>query len=141
MTSFEWFLLIVVVIVVPLIVAVVVTLWTIDQANKRKRANRKDAQIGVKRKAALSPEEVAARKASRADKGDSTGVVTINNYSADATSSEAHTSSSGKTVTINNSTDDITIDVADSTPTPSSSDSGSDGGSDSGGDSGGGSDS
>lgn len=66
MTNFEWFLLIVVVIVVPLIVAIVVTLWTIDQANKRKRANRADAQIGVKRKAALSPEEVAARKAERA---------------------------------------------------------------------------
>ncbi|MCO5224976.1 MAG: hypothetical protein M9953_06530 [Thermomicrobiales bacterium] len=65
MTTFEWFLLIVVVIVVPLIVAVVVTLWTIDQANKRKRANRADAQIGVKRKAALSPEEVEARKAAR----------------------------------------------------------------------------
>jgi uncharacterized membrane protein len=68
MTNFEWFLLIVVVIVVPLIVAVVVTLWTIDQANKRKRANRADAQIGVKRKAALSPEEVEARKAERAKK-------------------------------------------------------------------------
>lgn len=68
MTSFEWFLLIVVVIVVPLIIAIVVTLWTIDQANKRKRANRKDAQIGVKRKAALSPEEVEARKAARAEK-------------------------------------------------------------------------
>ena len=68
MTNFEWFLLIVVVIVVPLIVAVVVTLWTIDQANKRKRANRADAQIGVKRAAALSPEEAAARKAERAKK-------------------------------------------------------------------------
>jgi flagellar basal body-associated protein FliL len=65
MTNFEWFLLIVVVIVVPLIVAVIVTLWTIDQANKRKRANRADPQIGVKRKAALSPEEVEARKAER----------------------------------------------------------------------------
>jgi Tfp pilus assembly protein PilX len=68
MTNFEWFLLIVVVIVVPLIVAVVVTLWTIDQANKRKRANRADAQIGVKRKAALTPEEAAARKAERASR-------------------------------------------------------------------------
>jgi hypothetical protein len=65
MTNFEWFLLIVVVIVVPLIVAVVVTLWTIDQANKRKRANRADPQIGVKRKAALSPEEVEERLAER----------------------------------------------------------------------------
>lgn len=65
MTNFEWFLLIVVVIVVPLIVAMVVTLWTIDQANKRKRANREDPQIGVKRAAALSPEEVEARKAER----------------------------------------------------------------------------
>lgn len=65
MTNFEWFLLIVVVIVVPLVVAVVVTLWTIDQANKRKRANRSDAQIGVKRQAALAPEEVEARKAER----------------------------------------------------------------------------
>jgi flagellar basal body-associated protein FliL len=68
MTNFEWFLLIVVVIVVPLIVAVVVTLWTIDQANKRKRQNRADAQIGVKRKAALSPEEVEQRRAERARK-------------------------------------------------------------------------
>lgn len=66
MTNFEWFLLIVVVIVVPLIVAVVVTLWTIDQANKRKRANRADPQVGIKRKAALSPEEVEARRAERA---------------------------------------------------------------------------
>lgn len=66
MTNFEWFLLIVVVIVVPLVVAVVVTLWTIDQANKRKRQNRADAQIGVKRKAALSPEEVEQRRAERA---------------------------------------------------------------------------
>ncbi len=65
MTNFEWFLLIVVVILVPLIVAVVVTLWTIDQANKRKRQNRADPQIGVKRKAALSPEEAAARQAER----------------------------------------------------------------------------
>ena len=70
MTNFEWFLLIVVVIVVPLIVAVIVTLWTIDQANKRKRANRADAQIGVKRKAALSPEEVAERKAQRASRAE-----------------------------------------------------------------------
>jgi FtsZ-interacting cell division protein ZipA len=67
MTGFEWFLLIIVVIVVPLIVAVVVTLWSIDQANKRKRTNRKDPQVGVKRKAALSPEEVEARKAARAE--------------------------------------------------------------------------
>ena len=68
MTGFEWFLLIIVVIVVPLIIAGAVTLWSIDQTNKRKRANRKDAQIGVKRKAALSPEEVEARKATRAAK-------------------------------------------------------------------------
>lgn len=66
MTNFEWFLLIVVVVLVPLVVAIVVTLWTIDQANKRKRQNRADAQIGVKRKAALSPEEAAARRAERA---------------------------------------------------------------------------
>lgn len=75
MSTYEWFLLIVVVIVVPLTVAVVVTLWTIDQANKRKRANRKDAQIGVKRKAALSPEEVEARKAARAKKQQDDGVM------------------------------------------------------------------
>lgn len=66
MTNFEWFLLVVVVVLVPLIVAIVVTLWTIDQANKRKRQNRADAQIGVKRKAALPPEEAAARRAERA---------------------------------------------------------------------------
>lgn len=68
MTNFEWFLLIVVVIGVPLIVAIVVTLWTIDQARKRKRQNRPDAQIGVKRQAALSPEEAEARRAARAEK-------------------------------------------------------------------------
>lgn len=68
MTGFEWFLLIIVVIVVPLTIAVIVTLWSIDQTNKRKRANRKDAQIGVKRKAALSPEEVERHKAARAAK-------------------------------------------------------------------------
>lgn len=68
MTGFEWFLLIIVVIVVPLIIAGAVTLWSIDQTNKRKRANRKDAQIGVKRKAALSPEEIEAHKAARAAK-------------------------------------------------------------------------
>ena len=87
MTNFEWFLLIVVVIVVPLIVAVVITLWTIDQANKRKRANRADAQIGVKRKAALSPEEAAARKAERARKQAE--------ESAAAASVEASTASAG----------------------------------------------
>lgn len=65
MTNFEWFLLIVVVIGVPLIVAIVVTLWTIDQARKRKRQNRADAGVGVKRRAALSPEDVAARRAAR----------------------------------------------------------------------------
>jgi hypothetical protein len=55
MTNFEWFLLIVVVIGVPLVVAVVVTIWTIDQARKRSRQNRPDAAIGVKRKATREP--------------------------------------------------------------------------------------
>ena len=104
MTTFEWFLLIVVVIVVPLIVAVVVTLWTIDQANKRKRANRKDAQIGVKRQAALTPEEVAERKAARARKqeDDMAGDVNINNLDANEDSTETVTSDNGNAVTINN---------------------------------------
>jgi len=57
MTNFEWFLLIVVVIGVPLVVAVVVTIWTIDQARKRSRQNRPDAAIGVKRKATREPME------------------------------------------------------------------------------------
>jgi hypothetical protein len=65
MTNFEWFLLIVVVIGVPLIVAVVVTLWTIDQARKRKRQNRANPQVGVKRKAAVPPGEVEIRRADR----------------------------------------------------------------------------
>lgn len=68
MTNFEWFLLIVVVIGVPLIIAVVVTIWTIDQARKRNKKNRDDVQVGVKRKAALTPEEVEARRAERAAK-------------------------------------------------------------------------
>ena len=65
MTNFEWFLLIVVVIGVPLIVAVVVTLWTIDQARKRQRQNRADPQVGVKRKASVPASEVGSRRASR----------------------------------------------------------------------------
>lgn len=117
MNSFEWFLLIVVVIVVPLTIAVVVTLWTIDQANKRKRANRRDAQIGVKRKAALSPEEVEARKAARAEKQAAAeaeaneGTVTINNLAADESSSDTGPSSSGNDVTINTIADDASKDT------------------------------
>jgi FtsZ-interacting cell division protein ZipA len=111
MTTFEWFLLIVIVIVVPLIIAVVVTLWTIDQANKRKRANRNDAQIGVKRNAALSPEEVAARKAARAEREADAATVTINNVAPDAASSETLTSRSGNTVTINNVADDGQVET------------------------------
>lgn len=128
MTSFEWFLLIVVVVVVPLIIAVVVTLWTIDQANKRKRENRKDAQIGVKRQAALSPQDVAARKAARAerDAGSASeaepalqsdeGTVTINNLGVDEPSTTTVTSESGKTITINNVSNDVTIDVEEGEP-------------------------
>lgn len=122
MSSFEWFLLIVVVVVVPLIIAVVVTLWTIDQANKRKRENRKDPQIGVKRKAALTPEEVAAHKAARVETDEQAGTVTINNLGADANSTETITSSTGNTITINNTSDDVTIDVepdsSDAEPRP-----------------------
>lgn len=65
MTNFEWFLLIVVVIGVPLVVAVVVTLWTIDQARKRKRQNRADPGVGVKRRAAVPTEEVETRRGAR----------------------------------------------------------------------------
>lgn len=61
MTDFEWFLLIVVVLGVPLVVAVIVTLWTIDQARKRNRQNRSDAQVGVKRRATVEPAGVPAR--------------------------------------------------------------------------------
>lgn len=117
MNTFEWFLLIVVVIVVPLIIAAVVTLWTIDQATKRKRANRKDAQIGVKRKAALSPEEVELRRAARAEKQAaaeaeaSGGTVTINNLSADESSSATVSSSSGHEFTINNIAREPTVDT------------------------------
>lgn len=112
MTTFEWFLLIVIVIVVPLIIAAVVTLWTIDQANKRKRANRNDAQIGVKRKAALSPEEAAARKAARVEKQDAeSGTVTINNVGADAASTETLTSESGNAITINNVPEDASVEA------------------------------
>ena len=67
MSGFEWFLLIVVVIGVPLIVAVVVTIWTIDQARKRKRQNRPDAQIGVKRRAVREPAPGEAPAAEVAD--------------------------------------------------------------------------
>lgn len=71
MTNFEWFLLIVVVIGVPLIVAVVVTLWTIDQVRKRKRQNRADPQVGVKRKASVRADEVEMRRVGRrADVGE-----------------------------------------------------------------------
>lgn len=67
MTTFEWFLLVVVVIGVPLIVAVVVTLWTLEQARKRQRRNRADAGIGVKRKATrLATEAVDSGSAAEA---------------------------------------------------------------------------
>ena len=59
MTTFEWFLLIVVVLGVPLVVAVVVTLWTLEQARQRNRRNRPDAGAGgpVKRNATRSAAE------------------------------------------------------------------------------------
>jgi len=41
MSGFEWFLLVVVVIGLPLLIAVVVTLWTLEQARQRHRKNRK----------------------------------------------------------------------------------------------------
>lgn len=124
MTTFEWFLLIVIVIVVPLIIAAVVTLWTIDQANKRKRANRNDAQIGVKRKAALDPEEVAARKAAR-----SQDAAVPATYETHPDREETFESDSG-------------ADLPEPTATPSAvgaSDSGSDSGGSDGGSDGGGS--
>ena len=87
MTNFEWFLLIVVVIGVPLIVAAVVTIWTIDQARKRKRQNRADAQIGVKRKAALSPEEVEARRAQRLIQNAESSPTPVSNVSRETSES------------------------------------------------------
>jgi len=135
MSNYEWFLLIVVVIVVPLIVAVVVTLWTIDQANKRKRANRADSRIGVKRKAALSPDEVEARRAARANRQSTdTGVMTsLISTSDDRNPDGEHASD------VSRETSPVTIDA---TPSPSSGNGSSDSGysgSDSGsGDSGGG---
>ncbi|MGI8643859.1 MAG: hypothetical protein ACR2LS_07060 [Thermomicrobiales bacterium] len=41
MSGFEWFLVIVVVIGIPLLIAVIVTLWTLEQARQRSRKNRK----------------------------------------------------------------------------------------------------
>ncbi len=56
MTTFEWFLLIVVVLGVPLVVAVMVTLWTLEQARQRNRKNRTGDDAGgpVKRNATRS---------------------------------------------------------------------------------------
>lgn len=121
MSGFEWFLLVVVVIVVPLVVAAVVTLWSIDQANKRKRSNRKDSQIGVKRKAALTPEEVEARKAERARR----------QHDENVASDTAHHGNEDR------SGDDAPQDYDTTDTVDSTSDSGSDS-SDSGGDGGGG---
>lgn len=129
MTTFEWFLLVVVVIVVPLIIAVVVTLWTIDQANKRKRANRADAQIGVKRKAALSPEEVAERKAARARKQAEEANVASGSPVVLPLVGD-HSPETGSSVDADDS-------VPDADSTPSSLDSGAEGGGDSGGSDGG----
>lgn len=127
MTTFEWFLLVVVVIVVPLIIAVIVTLWTIDQANKRKRANRADAQIGVKRKAALSPEEVAERKAARARKQAEDASLALGSPVASPLIGEQQAEAGHSA--------DIDVSNPDADSTPSSSDSGGDG--DSGGSDGG----
>lgn len=133
MSTFEWFLLIIVVIVVPLTVAAVVTLWTIDQANKRKRANRKDAQIGVKRKAALSPEEVAARKAARAERQQAAAATTDTSPIAQNDSPEFGNEADSPTEFDASSVS--TPDTPDTGGDSSSSDSGS---SDGGGDGGGG---
>lgn len=73
MTNFEWFLLIVVVVGVPLVVAVVVTLWTIDQARKRKKQNRPDVQVGVKRKATSPPGKREAPPAAQAERLENDG--------------------------------------------------------------------
>ena len=61
MTTFEWFLLIVVVLGVPLVVAVVVTLWTLEQARQRNRKNRPGDGAGgpVKRNATRTVAEPA----------------------------------------------------------------------------------
>ncbi len=92
MTNFEWFLLIVVVIGVPLIVAVVVTLWTIDQARKRKRQNRADPQVGVKRKAAVPPGEAETW---RSDRGRGQGPDT-SSASAEVSRETSESTASGK---------------------------------------------
>jgi uncharacterized membrane protein YgcG len=61
MSGFEWFLLVAVVIAVPLVIAVVVTLWTLEQARARNRRNRGEAAaVGVKRKATRSAESADA---------------------------------------------------------------------------------
>lgn len=88
MTNFEWFLLIVVVVGVPLVVAVVVTLWTIDQARKRKKQNRPDAEIGVKRKATSTPEEREARKAAQAGRLEQDGVTSRPDVSRETSGGE-----------------------------------------------------
>lgn len=55
MSGFEWFLVIVVVILIPLAIAVVVTLWTLEQARKRNPRNRPGGKAsGTKRLATRS---------------------------------------------------------------------------------------
>ncbi len=57
MSGMEWFLLVVVVILVPLAIAVVVTLWTLEQARKRNPRNRAGGKVsGAKRKATRPPQ-------------------------------------------------------------------------------------
>ncbi len=56
MSGFEWFLVIVIVILVPLAIAVVVTLWTLEQARKRNPRNRAGGKVsGAKRRAVRDP--------------------------------------------------------------------------------------
>ncbi len=85
MSNFEWFLLVVVVVAVPLLVAVIVTLWTLEMARQRKRANRPGAAatIGVKRSAIRADGDVGGTTSS-------SGAIVTSTTNSDLTSPALH---------------------------------------------------
>jgi hypothetical protein len=61
----EWFLLIVVVILIPLVIAVMVTLWSLEQARLRSKKNRRGPVRRVALPAAIEAADAPADETSQ----------------------------------------------------------------------------
>ena len=123
MSNFEWFLLVVVVVAVPLLIAVIVTLWTLEMARQRKRANRPGvaAAVGVKRSAVKAD----------GDPTSGAGTTLTSASLSEAVSPSARHDRMEEVPHEGDTVDSPPVTDDRSAPTPDSSGSGSDGGSDS----------